>query len=56
VTRVHHRLVGELDGERVRIRPREFCCFPAGTYRAIVGVEAPAETLMIRAPSCADKV
>jgi mannose-6-phosphate isomerase-like protein (cupin superfamily) len=49
-------LVIEAEGKRYRIGPREFCCFPQGMYHAVVEVETPAETLMIRAPSVADKV
>ena len=52
-------LVGELEvevnGKRFTIGPREFCCFPAGQYHAIVAVHPPVETLMIRAPSVDDK-
>ena len=46
----------EVDGQVHRIGPREFCCFPAGQWHAVVFVEVPAETLMIRAPSVDDKV
>jgi mannose-6-phosphate isomerase-like protein (cupin superfamily) len=46
----------EVDGQVHRIGPREFCCFPAGQWHAVVRVEVPAETLMIRAPSVNDKV
>jgi ribosomal protein S18 acetylase RimI-like enzyme/mannose-6-phosphate isomerase-like protein (cupin superfamily) len=49
-------LVVEVDGRYVTIGPREFCCFPAGQYHAIVEVHPPLETLMIRAPSVDDKV
>ena len=49
-------LVVEVEGERVRIGPRELCCFPAGVYHAVVEVSPPVETLMIRAPSVDDKV
>ena len=49
-------LIVEVDGQRHRIGPREFCCFPAGQLHAIVAVETPVETLMIRAPSTDDKV
>jgi mannose-6-phosphate isomerase-like protein (cupin superfamily) len=46
----------EVDGQVHRIGPREFCCFPANQWHAVVRVEVPAETLMIRAPSVNDKV
>lgn len=46
----------EVDGQIHRIGEREFCCFPAGQWHSIVRVEVPAETLMIRAPSVADKI
>ena len=49
-------LIVEVDGQRHRIGPRDFCCFPAQMYHAIVAVETPLETLMIRAPSTDDKV
>jgi len=49
-------LVVEVDGRRYTIGPREFCCFPAGQYHAVVNVHPPVETLMIRAPSVADKI
>ena len=49
-------LVVDVDGERVVIGPREFCCFPAGVFHAVVEVQPPVETLMIRAPSVNDKV
>jgi mannose-6-phosphate isomerase-like protein (cupin superfamily) len=49
-------LIVEVDGQRHRIGPREFCCFPAEQLHAIVAVETPLETLMIRAPSTDDKV
>jgi mannose-6-phosphate isomerase-like protein (cupin superfamily) len=49
-------LVVEVSSRRLTIGPREFCCFPAGEYHAIVDVHPPVETLMIRAPSVADKV
>jgi mannose-6-phosphate isomerase-like protein (cupin superfamily) len=50
-------LIVELEDEQqVRISAGEFCCFPVGLYHAVVDVETPAETLMIRAPSVNDKV
>jgi mannose-6-phosphate isomerase-like protein (cupin superfamily) len=49
-------IVVEVEGERVNIGPREYCCFPAGVYHAVVEVIPPVETLMIRAPSVEDKV
>ena len=49
-------LVVEVDGRRVAIGPREFCCFPAGQYHAVIEVHPPVETLMIRTPSVDDKV
>ena len=49
-------LVVEVDGERVTIGPCEICCFPRGVFHAVVEVYPPVETLMIRAPSVADKV
>lgn len=49
-------LVVEVEGRRFTVGPREFCCFPRGVYHAIIAVEPPVETLMIRAPSIDDKV
>jgi mannose-6-phosphate isomerase-like protein (cupin superfamily) len=50
-------LIVELeDNKRVRVGAGEFCCFPIGVYHAVVEVEIPAETLMIRAPSVNDEV
>jgi len=49
-------LVVTVEGQRYTIGPREFCCFPAGVYHAVVEAHPPLETLMIRAPSTADKV
>ena len=53
---LHGSLVVEVDGRRFSIGPREFCCFPAGQYHAVVAVHPPVETLMMRAPSVDDKV
>ena len=49
-------LIVDVEGERHTIGPREFCCFPRGTFHAVVQVVPPVETLMIRAPSVDDKV
>ncbi|MGL4608468.1 MAG: cupin domain-containing protein [Trueperaceae bacterium] len=49
-------LIVQLEDERIRIEAGEFCCFPIGLYHAVVKVEVPAETLMIRSPSVNDKV
>ena len=49
-------LVVEAGGVRFTIGPREYCCFPPGLLHAIVEVNPPVETLMIRAPSVDDKV
>ena len=49
-------LLVEVEGERVMIGPREFCCFPRGVYHSVVQVFLPVESLMIRAPSIEDKV
>jgi mannose-6-phosphate isomerase-like protein (cupin superfamily) len=45
----------EVDGARMMIGPREFCCFPAGMPHAVLAMQPPVETLMIRAPSVDDK-
>ena len=49
-------LIVEVEGKQFSIGPREFCCFPAGLYHAVIEVHPPVETLMIRAPSIDDKV
>ncbi len=49
-------LIVEVDGERFKVGPREFCCFPRGVPHAILEIHPPAETLMIRAPSVDDKI
>jgi mannose-6-phosphate isomerase-like protein (cupin superfamily) len=49
-------LVVDVAGERFEVGPKSFCCFPRGVFHAIVEVKPPVETLMIRAPSVADKV
>ncbi len=49
-------LIVTVGGERYTIGPREFCCFPQRIFHGIVEVQAPVETLMIRAPSADDKV
>ncbi len=49
-------LTVEVAGAVHKIRAGEFCCFPVGVYHAVVEVETPVETLMIRAPSLEDKV
>jgi mannose-6-phosphate isomerase-like protein (cupin superfamily) len=49
-------LLVEVEGERIIIGPREFCCFPRGVYHAVVQVFPPVESLMIRAPSVEDKI
>lgn len=50
------RLIVEVDGERHTINAGDFCCFPSGMYHAILKVEPPVESLMIRAPSKKDKL
>ena len=45
-----------VEGETHTIGAGEYCCFPAGQPHAIARVYPPVETLMIRAPSTADKV
>lgn len=48
-------LVVAVEGERITVGPRTFCCFPRGVYHAVIDVHPPVETLMIRAPAIADK-
>ena len=49
-------IVVEVEGERITIGAREYCCFPAGLPHSVVEVYPPVESLMIRAPSLDDKV
>jgi quercetin dioxygenase-like cupin family protein len=49
-------IVVEVEGWRVTIGPREYCCFARGVVHAVIAVHPPVETLMIRAPSVDDKV
>jgi mannose-6-phosphate isomerase-like protein (cupin superfamily) len=46
----------EVDGQTVTIGPDEFCFFPQGLFHRVVEVRPPVESLMIRAPSIADKI
>ena len=50
------RLVVEDEGESFTVGPGEFCCFPQGVYHSVVEVHPPIESVMVRAPSVADKV
>ena len=49
-------IIVDVEGERVSIQPGEFCCFPKGVFHRVVDVVPPVESLMIRAPSVADKI
>lgn len=46
----------DVEGKRFTIGAGEFCCFPRGIFHAVIGVEPPVESLMIRAPSVLDKM
>ncbi len=46
----------DVEGELITIRQGEFCCFPRGVFHRVVEVIPPIESLMIRAPSVADKI
>lgn len=50
------KIIVDVEGERTTIGPGEFCFFPSGLVHSVVAVEPPVESLMIRAPSVADKV
>jgi Cupin domain len=41
-------IIVEVEGERVTIKPREFCGFPRGIYHQVVEVHPPIECLIIR--------
>jgi mannose-6-phosphate isomerase-like protein (cupin superfamily) len=49
-------LIVEVAGGRFEVGPREFCCFPAGVYHAIVDICPPVEMFAIKSPSVKDKV
>lgn len=49
-------IIVEVEGKRLTVGPREFCCFPQGLYHRIIEVHPPVESLMIRAPSIDDKL
>ena len=49
-------LTVRVEKEVYTVSAGEFCCFPTGLYHAILSVETPVETFMIRAPSLEDKV
>jgi len=48
-------LLLDVEGKRITVGPRQFCCFPRGVYHSIIEVHPPVESLMIRAPSVEDK-
>lgn len=45
-----------VDGVERVVGPREYLCVPRGTFHRIVRAGAPAEVLVVRAPSVDDKV
>jgi mannose-6-phosphate isomerase-like protein (cupin superfamily) len=49
-------LVVEVEGKRFSVGPRQYCCFPCGSFHAILEIRTPIESFMIRAPSIDDKV
>jgi len=49
-------LIVEVEGERITINEREFCCFPKGMVHSVVKVFPPNEAIMFRAPSVDDKI
>jgi len=49
-------LIVDVEGEHQAIGPGEFCCFPRGIFHAVIEVQPPVESLMIRAPSIGDKI
>lgn len=48
-------IVMSVEGERIVLKAGEFCCFPAGMRHAIIETRPPIRSLMLRAPSIADK-
>lgn len=53
---LHGSIKVTVEGQTFTVGPREFCCFPAGVFHAVLEVHPPVETLMIRAPTNADKI
>jgi len=49
-------LIVDVEGEKIAIKPGEYCFFPAGVFHSILEIMPPIETLMIRSPSTDDKV
>ena len=49
-------IVVQVGDEVHTIEAGEYCCFPVGVWHAVIEVHPPVESLMIRAPSVADKV
>ncbi len=49
-------MVLEVEDERVTVSAGEVCFVPAGTFHALVTVETPIQSLVIRSPASQDKV
>jgi mannose-6-phosphate isomerase-like protein (cupin superfamily) len=49
-------IIVEVEGQRRAVGPGEFCCFAPGVWHAVVAVQPPVESLMIRTPTGDDKV
>ena len=49
-------IVVQVQDEVYTINAGEYCCFPIGMWHAVIETHPPVESLMIRAPSVADKV
>lgn len=45
----------QVEDEVFTVNAGEYCCFPIGVWHAVIDVQVPVESLMIRAPSVADK-
>lgn len=49
-------LTVRVNGEYVKVGPREFCCFPAGMFHAVVEASPNVETIILKAPMMQDKI
>jgi mannose-6-phosphate isomerase-like protein (cupin superfamily) len=49
-------IVLEIEDERLTVSAGEVCFIPSGSFHAIVAVETPVQSLVIRAPAIQDKV
>jgi len=53
---IRGKLIINVEDEIIEVNACEYCCFPKGVYHAVLEVQPPVETFMIRAPSIDDKI